>query len=346
MNVVKCIASKFKKIFKTIWESEIISSLEWTFSRHIDAIIENKAVLLLISLYMILTAFLVYIGHLAWRALYITEEALEQGGNKLEQLGPFGDFFGGVTNPVIGAIGFIALTITILMQRKQNSEVAKQSFESSFYNLLNLQNNIIENLDFNQSKARLSFTKFLTENVDVLYPKTIYSKNVKVKKSSAYNFYKNFNSYNNDRFGHYFRNLYRILKTIDNSKYGNETKINLARVLRAQISMDELTVLFLNCLPGVCDKGEFASLLIKYQMLEHLNIKRHGTDAIAKESFRHAEFILGGKIRVSSQEVSCYLDLNTKRYLFQTSSGAFGRNTSKDLNILKLSLQANNKPRK
>lgn len=338
MNAGKRIALKWKRTIRTIRESEIVSSFEWELSLLKDAIIENKVVLSLILLYTILIAFLIYTGHLAWQALFITTK----GGKGLTELGPFGDFFGGVTNPVIGAIGFIALTITILMQTKQNNETAKQNFESSFYNLLTLQNNIIENLEFNESRARLSFTKFLTENGKALYPKTIYSKNVKVKKSSAYVFYKNFNSDTNDRFGHYFRNLYRILKMIDDSKYAYETKKNLARVLRAQLSMDELTVLFLNCLPGICDEGKFASLLIEYQMLEHLSIQRHGAEEITRKNFRHTEFIMGGKIRVSCQEVSRYLDSNTKKYHYQTTSGAFGRNTSNDLQRLKFCLWANN----
>lgn len=346
MDAGKRLALKCKRIISTIRESEIVSSLEWEFSLLTDAITENKVVLSLILLYTTLIAFLIYIGHLAWQALFITKEATVQGSKGLTELGPFGDFFGGVTNPVIGAIGFIALTITIIMQTKQNNETAKQNFESSFYNLLNLQNNIIENLEFNESRARLSFTKFLTENSKVLYPCATYSKNVKIKKSSAYIFYKNFNSENNDRFGHYFRNLYRILKMIDDSKYAYETKKNLARVLRAQLSMDELTVLFLNCLPGICDEGEFASLLIEYQMLEHLSIQRHGAESITRKNFRNTEFIMGGKIRVSCQEISRYLSMDTKRYSYKTTSGAFGRNTSNDLKLLKLCLWANDEATK
>jgi hypothetical protein len=253
-------------------------------------------------------------------------------------IGTLGDFFGGLLNPIIGAIGFIALTITISMQTKQNKESTLQNFENSIFNLLNLQNGIIENLEYKENTRRLSFSKFLEENQSQINPIAQHKFIAKIKKSKAREFYKNFNAEHNGYFGHYFRNLYRILKMIDTSPYDSHVKRNYARIIRAQLSMEELTVLFLNCLPDVCDDGAFSNLLFEYQMLEHLSVKKiEITSCDDKLSIEH-EYIIGGKARVCREEIVNYICKNEKTYLYEISSGAFGQNTSTDLNNLKHSI--------
>lgn len=71
--------------------------------------------------------------------------------------GTFGDFFGGVMNPVLTFGTLLALAITILMQRSQlideknhadeSSKVSNlQAFETTFFNLLNLHNATVAEL--------------------------------------------------------------------------------------------------------------------------------------------------------------------------------------------------------
>lgn len=280
-----------------------------------------------------------YAGYIAWKSLFKQKSEQSLTSVPIGELGTFGDFFGGISNPIIGAIGFIVLTFTIRMQIKQNKETIKQNFESSFFNLLNLQNNIIENLNYDGETARASFTKFLNENRTILYPNNFSQIKVMVKQSKAKVFYSKYNSSNNGVFGHYFRNLYRILKMIHDSEYSDAEKKKHARILRAQLSMDELTVLFLNCLPGVCDKGEFSELLIQYQILEHVSITKLINPNNTSLNYRYSEFIIGGKIRVSYTEVESYLKKQSESYYNRITSGAFGRNTSRDLALLKTSLR-------
>ena len=109
-----------------------------------------------------------------------------------------------------------------------------------------------------------------------------------------------------------------------------------ARILRAQLSMDELTVLFLNCLPKVCDDGAFAQLLIHYQILEHLGIKKLNSEA--NKSHMHSEFLIGEKVRVSSKEVAFYLKKESTHNYNTSNFGAFGRNKSRDLLKLRICL--------
>ncbi len=55
-------------------------------------------------------------------------------------------------------------------------------------------------------------------------------------------------------------------------------KQKYASVLRAQLSSDELALLMVNCAGEMVDDGEFRALLVRYRMLEHIPLKRNGTD--------------------------------------------------------------------
>ncbi|WP_017802820.1 hypothetical protein [Winslowiella toletana] len=72
-------------------------------------------------------------------------------------LGPFGDFIGGVANPLLTFLTFICLIKNILMQRdellltrKEYAETKRvlkiQSVESTFYNGVSLHHEIVNNL--------------------------------------------------------------------------------------------------------------------------------------------------------------------------------------------------------
>lgn len=74
-------------------------------------------------------------------------------------------------------------------------------------------------------------------------------------------------------YGHYFRNLYRIIKIIDNTEFNINpidnfwTKYEYISIVRAQLSDDETKWLFYNCLT---DKGrkKFKPLIEKYALLK------------------------------------------------------------------------------
>ena len=68
--------------------------------------------------------------------------------------------------------------------------------------------------------------------------------------------------------GHYFRNLHRILKLVDESHVDN--KSDYTGILRAQLSSFELTLLFYNALHPVGRKMK--SLVERDKMLENLNV--------------------------------------------------------------------------
>ena len=293
-------------------------------------------IILILITSSVLILFLLTIYGIGSEALFSKRISDDNFGKYLAALGTYGDFVGGLTNPIIGSIGFFALMITITLQIRQNKRASEQSYEASIFNLINLQNNIIENIDYNNHIKRSAFAKFLDDfrvqfNAvgPIRLPANMYS--------SACSSYKSFNSDSNEYFGHYFRNLYTILKTIDKLPESFDRKKYYARILRAQLSMNELTVLFLNCLPYVCDKGEYAELLIKYQMLEHLKISIL-TEQTSAEDFPITGifYIIGEKVSVSIYEVAFYMYGFSKQPLHNYSPtklgfGAFGKTVSQAL---------------
>jgi len=80
--------------------------------------------------------------------------------------GTFGDFFGGVLNPILTFGTLLALAITLLMQRTQlidekvradkSAQTSNlQTFETTFFNLLNLHNATVADLNLNPGSIML-----------------------------------------------------------------------------------------------------------------------------------------------------------------------------------------------
>ena len=80
----------------------------------------------------------------------------------IKDFGQWGDFFGGILNPILTFLTFIGLIITIILQQielkesreefkrtadalyEQKKHMEIQSFENTFFKLVDLHNNIIE----------------------------------------------------------------------------------------------------------------------------------------------------------------------------------------------------------
>lgn len=261
-------------------------------------------------------------------------------------LGTFGDFFGGTLNPILTFISVIFLISTIKIQQTELSLTRKelmqtrleykntsdalntQAIENTFFNILKLHNEIVINLKTTggiiyDTRGSLSSHKghavfdvilqevkregFHSENND---PSFIYSNYVKIQNN------------HNHILGQYFRNLYQALKLIDgysDNVLPPEKKKKYSSILRAQLSSKELAVLFLNCLDGVCDNGQFKNLLIEYAMLEHLPITK-----VNDSSY----FLLANDINVSGEMIQQYKEKkeiesqgDEEKYV-----GAFGKN--------------------
>jgi len=224
---------------------------------------------------------------------------------KIKDFGQWGDFFGGILNPILTFLTFIGLMITIILQQielkesrvefgktaealtKQEKHMEIQTFENTFFKMLELHNNIVENLKFEESVSIPHIdTKIYNSNSREVFKDifsfiiekkkereySIFTNNVDISLSDIYYQYIQINK--NYLLGHYFRNLYQILKFIERNeeRFDKDLK-RYINILRSQLSSYELMILFFNCLDNVVDNGQFKKLLIKYSFLQHMPIQ-------------------------------------------------------------------------
>ncbi len=183
---------------------------------------------------------------------------------------------------------------------KDQAETQKrQRFEGTFFQLLTLHQEIVGSIDLHNkdasytTKGRDCFKEFYKRfsdkfnyatgnviNPDFMkyepskgeVPGLNSSPNEKVeedkKKIETINHaYLEFYKANQAEVGHYFRSMYNIIKFIHKSNI--EDKRLYSNLLRAQLSVNELTLLFYNCLSDMGNK-KFKSLVEKYALLKSL----------------------------------------------------------------------------
>lgn len=142
--------------------------------------------------------------------------------------------------------------------KEQVEQFNFQRFENTFFNMLSLQSEILIELEFNNESLNLS----KNPNKDSTRSRKVFGSILRwidgsIDESSPFDNYDNFQVNENQIVGHYFRNLYQILKFIDESTLSNVDKVKYARILRAQLSSDEIAMLFFNCLSSKVDNGQF-----------------------------------------------------------------------------------------
>ncbi|KZN61537.1 putative phage abortive infection protein [Pseudoalteromonas luteoviolacea] len=210
-------------------------------------------------------------------ALKQSEHSLEQGKKAIEQ------------NVLALEISNNELKLTREESAKSASSLKEQErilkiqrFENTFFNLVSLHNEIIDNLDFKINEADDHWYEHfqLKENTPFFIKRNSFrnlfsliintSNSIYMTPEDIYNY---FNKKENHNFGHYSRNLFQIIKYIDNSEIKIDEKKQYSNFIRAQFSSVELDFLFLNCIDKDIDNGEFRDYMIKYQMLEHIGIE-------------------------------------------------------------------------
>lgn len=247
---------------------------------------------------------------------------------QLEYMGQIGDFFGGVLNPLLSFMALIAVLFTIKMQSKELKEAKeetrianriqdkqttvfeRQNFESVLFRLLDVHSRLAEGLrtsyrlgDGNRFKVIVDGVLDLVNENDPVEVRFFDFEN----HGSWQEFKAEQERLNIEGFGklseavkicisqeskillsQYFRNMYQILKLIDNFKLevyeegadkGRKSKRQLrmeyfqrrqyCNILRAQISDDELKVLYLNCLTPTGFGLKY--YVEKYSLLKHMD---------------------------------------------------------------------------
>lgn len=280
-----------------------------------------------------------------------------------EKGGVFGDFMGGVLNPILTFLTLFGLITTIIIQRqelrlarheyeKTADALSTQAIEGTFFNILDLHHNIVDNLKVDledlsyRSEAEKALKGISASIISTQIVAKIPSKSLKIEGRPVFEEilaflsveaktpedslkrYQNIQKNHNHVLGHYFRNLYQALKIIDSyedHKLTNEQKRKYSSILRAQLSTKELALLFLNCVEGVSDSGQFKNLLVEFQMLEHLPVEKK----------KNGYALAGSKTALASEEMLMQfkekkeIGINIKKFY----GGAFGKNHGVPYNL-------------
>lgn len=232
--------------------------------------------------------------------------------------GTFGDFIGGTLNPVFAFLSLLALLTTIRLQNKelkasrqelsmtrdelsrsadaqkeQSNSIKIQNFENTFFNMLNLHNENINNIHLEKieiySPSKGKYVPSLYKVGDISLNR-LRAKNTLNKKNALSKLLKIFLEYNTvdkDRkiedsyylfhkeyeniISHYFGQIYQVLKFIKESS-PEKSKKRYIEIFRAQFSVDERELLFYHCLSEY-GKKKFKPLIEEFEFLEHLPCK-------------------------------------------------------------------------
>lgn len=202
--------------------------------------------------------------------------------------GEWGDFFGGVLNPILTFLTFMGLLITIVIQQTelsesrvelkrsadalhdQNESLKKQNFENTFFQMLEIHNQIVNSIDLISDEGKVTrgrdcFSVFYTR-FNKIYRENKEKANGKHNEESVVKLaYQLFWKDHQTELGHYFRYLYNVVRFI---KDANQTDGPYLRLIRAQLSDQELLLLFYNCVSD--NGGNFTPLVEEFALLDNL----------------------------------------------------------------------------
>jgi len=212
----------------------------------------------------------------------------------IDRYNNLGDFMGGVTAPFFSGAAFLLLYMTYKSQKKeleesqkilrtQNEVMTKQQFETTFFNMINLHNQIVIQMSIiynvpdeygNILKrkevtvgGRECFVRFYMEFRDEYYNQLGKKNNYSESRQFIDYVYNSFFEKRETILGHYFRNLYHIVKFVHNSNISNQKEYT--NILRAQLSTQELLLLHFNCLSQYGAK--FKPLVEDYSLLKNIS---------------------------------------------------------------------------
>lgn len=194
----------------------------------------------------------------------------------------------GAVNALFSGMAFAALIYTVLLQRRelqlqreelietreeikgqklqlvaQNDVLRQQTFEQTFFQTLSLLNALVTNITMGTVEAPVVGRDCFRR----LY--RFYGKNAKDDtdvESLSRNYIAFYGRYGYE-IGHYFRTLYNLVKLVDRSAV--EDKRFYTNIIRAQLSDQELGLLFYNCLSPLGNE-KFKPMVEKYALLKNM----------------------------------------------------------------------------
>lgn len=201
--------------------------------------------------------------------------------------GVFGDMFG-ASNALFTGLSFTGLIITILLQsrelkdtrnevRKQGDMLAIQRFENTFFTLISCHHQIVADLRSNSYSVKngvKNYTYYEGRSVFIQLIGLILN-NVENDTSKYNSQYKKLYEGFGDKYLHYIRNLFQIIKIVDENKFYNNQEINnhekekYISIIWNQLSDHEITLIFYHCIYEQ-ESPEFKKLIEKYALMENV----------------------------------------------------------------------------
>lgn len=289
INIFKVLIQSIIWIYKLL--IQFIKFIDLKMNNFFIGIIENetsKNILRLVQFAILIIIFVFCIN-------YFNNPISKENG-----YGPWGDFFGGVLNPILTFLTFMGLLITIIIQKKelkesrdvfkgqqealekQQEEMTIQSFDNKFFQMLNSFNKTVDSLNLIMN-GRTYIGKNVFEQLIKELTNRIKNCNKNTKKLNKADCLKDifidFNDNYDTTFKYYFLNLYQLLVFIDEEiPHSDEKKYSkkYTNIVRAQLSKNELILLTYNAV-GVIDfcGDNYKKLIEKYSLLEHLTYEAY-----------------------------------------------------------------------
>lgn len=178
----------------------------------------------------------------------------------------------------------VGVSVYTYFTYKLLSTQTHQAFENTFFQLLRFHHEIVNAIQkrfgpVNTAPVtgRSVFPTLYNEFVSQYTAKYSENPQAPVDRLAA-EAYDSFYEPNQHRLGHYFRNLYHLIKFVDGSRLRPSEKIFYAHLVRAQLSTDEHLLLFYNSLRF----KKFYRLIVKYSLLENMP-----QDKLASRRLKH-----------------------------------------------------------
>lgn len=207
--------------------------------------------------------------------------------NAFENAAQLGDMFG-VVNALFSGLAFALLINSNRVQQEemrltkeellgqkialeaQVKNMATQGFERNFFELLQVHKQNLNDIGFRESHGGSAISQMLDhifnfEGFLNLYSDSEDREVTTLRMIERYKAgYSDFEQY----IGHYFRNLYLLIRYVDEQD-GIDSYFYV-RIVRAQLSKSEINLIFYNCL--LEDNDKMKVYVEKYSLLKHLNV--------------------------------------------------------------------------
>jgi len=207
-----------------------------------------------------------------------------------ERFGQFGDYVGGILNPIVAFCALMALMFGIKQQRKELKETrdqfSEQSFDNMFFQMLQLHNDMVSSIDSDiELRVKLEASRSGTVSIDVeqlgkgresfhvmyksMRQKYWDKRNEDISPEHLDGIYMPTYQQCQSVLGHYFRYLYNVFQFIDRADIKEEKKLFYGKLVRAQLSNHELAILYYNCLSELGSQ-KFKPLVERYGLFKNL----------------------------------------------------------------------------